>query len=91
VEVFDGTDACVTPVLSYKEAAVHPHMQARGALREVGGVMHPAKAPVFSGSSGEISTRLPADGADTRLVLGRAGYTTDQISILKEKGVVRTA
>ncbi|MBL4874060.1 MAG: CoA transferase [Rhodobacteraceae bacterium] len=91
VEVFDGTDACVTPVLSYKEASVHPHMQARGALREVGGVMHPAKAPVFSGSSGEISTRLPADGADTRLVLERAGYTTDQISILKEKGVVRTA
>ncbi|MHA1128369.1 MAG: CaiB/BaiF CoA transferase family protein, partial [Alphaproteobacteria bacterium] len=86
---FDGTDACVTPVLSYKEAAAHPHMQARGALQEVGGLMHPAKAPVFSGGSGDIDTRLPVDGADTRAVLLGAGYSPDQISILEEKGVVR--
>ena len=89
VKVFDGTDACVTPVLSYKEAAVHPHMLARGALQEVGGLMHPAKAPVFSGDSGGIDTRLPADGADTRRVLADVGLSTDQISVLEEKGVVR--
>ncbi len=89
VKVFDGTDACVTPVLSYKEAAAHPHMQAREALQEVGGLMHPAKAPVFSGGSGGIDTRLPADGADTRRVLADVGLSTDQISVLEEKGVVR--
>jgi alpha-methylacyl-CoA racemase len=28
---FDGTEACVTPVLSVVEAAAHPHHQARGS------------------------------------------------------------
>ena len=88
-KVFDGTDACVTPVLSYKEAATHPHMQARGALQEVGGLMHPAKAPVFSGGSRDVDTRLPVDGADTRSVLSGAGLSPEQISQLEEKGVVR--
>ncbi len=88
-KAFDGTDACVTPVLSYKEAAFHPHMQARGALTEVDGLMHPAKAPVFSGGPGGIDTHLPVDGADTRSVLLGAGYSSGQISILEEKGVVR--
>jgi alpha-methylacyl-CoA racemase len=30
--VFDGTDACVTPVLDYREAAAHPHLRARGSV-----------------------------------------------------------
>lgn len=30
-EVFEGTEACVTPVLSVAEAADHPHHQARGS------------------------------------------------------------
>ncbi len=89
VEVFDGTDACVTPVLDYRAAAAHPHMQARGALRGVDGVMHPAKAPVFSGGSAEVDTRLPTDGGDTTSVLEEAGYSPAQISDLEENGVVR--
>ncbi len=88
-EVFDGTDACVTPVLSYKEAEAHPHMQARDALQQVGELMHPAKAPVFSGVSPRIDTHLPVDGADTRSVLSGVGYSSDQIANLEEKGVVR--
>jgi len=89
VAKFDGTDACVTPVLSYKEAAAHPHMQARGLLTQSDGMMHPAKAPVFSGDTGDVDTRLPSDGADTRRVLTDAGLSSDQISLLEEKGVVR--
>ena len=30
--VFDGTDACVTPVLDFEEAVTHPHVAARGSL-----------------------------------------------------------
>ena len=40
--VFDGTDACVSPVLEMDEAADHPHNKARGAFVEVGGVRQPA-------------------------------------------------
>ena len=37
-QVFDGTDACVTPVLSLAEAAQHPHNVARGSFISVNGV-----------------------------------------------------
>lgn len=50
--VFDGTDACVTPVLSYEEAARHAHLRARGGLIEGegdgGGTLAAAPAPRFS-------------------------------------------
>jgi len=47
-EVFAGTDACVTPVLSFAEAARHPHLVARGTLVRHGGVTQAAPAPRFS-------------------------------------------
>ncbi|GAA4945420.1 CaiB/BaiF CoA transferase family protein [Actinoplanes utahensis] len=43
--IFDGLDACVSPVLSLAEAPSHPHNQARGAFIEVDGVTQPAPAP----------------------------------------------
>jgi alpha-methylacyl-CoA racemase len=46
--VFDGTDACVTPVLTAAEAAQHPHLVARGTLVEVDGMVQAAPAPRFS-------------------------------------------
>lgn len=45
---FDGTDACVTPVLTMEEAADHPHNVARGLYRrDAAGALHPAPAPRF--------------------------------------------
>ncbi|WP_336027170.1 CaiB/BaiF CoA transferase family protein [Geodermatophilus sp. FMUSA9-8] len=46
--VFEGTDACVTPVLEPREAPAHPHLAARGTFTEVGGVVQAAPAPRFS-------------------------------------------
>lgn len=46
--IYAGTDACVTPVLTFDEAAEDPHNVARGIYREVGGALHPAPAPRFS-------------------------------------------
>jgi len=46
--VFGGTDACVTPVLDFAEAAEHPHMVSRGVFEELDGVVQPAPAPPFS-------------------------------------------
>ena len=46
--VFEGTDACVTPVLTAAEAAAHPHLRARGTLIEVDGIVQAAPAPRFS-------------------------------------------
>jgi alpha-methylacyl-CoA racemase len=47
-ELFADGDACVTPVLTLKEAALHPHNRARNAFIEVGGVEQNAPAPRFS-------------------------------------------
>ena len=46
---FDGTDACVTPVLDYREAADHPHLSARGSITRAGGRLSSAPAPRFAG------------------------------------------
>ncbi|MEV7663665.1 CaiB/BaiF CoA-transferase family protein [Paenarthrobacter sp. NPDC089316] len=78
--VFKATDACVTPVLSFDEAAADPHNASRGLYQVVGGVLHPSPAPRFSRTpprkpsvprSGTIRTeelmmRWGADG-DTRV------------------------
>ncbi|RKF16405.1 CoA transferase [Roseovarius spongiae] len=48
--LFDGTDACVAPVLSPDAAAQEPHMRARGVWQAPGGVLQPAPAPRFDGA-----------------------------------------
>lgn len=47
-EVYEGLDACVTPVLTFDEAARHPHNVERAVFTEVGGALHPAPSPRFS-------------------------------------------
>jgi alpha-methylacyl-CoA racemase len=44
----EGTDACVTPVLTFAEAPAHPHLRARGTYVERAGRMQAAPAPRFS-------------------------------------------
>jgi len=46
--IFDGTDACVTPVLGLEASVVHPHNVARNTFVEFDGVLQPAPAPRFS-------------------------------------------
>ncbi|KFZ77049.1 carnitine dehydratase [Amycolatopsis sp. MJM2582] len=43
--IYEGTDACVTPVLTFDEAAEHSHNAEREVFRRVGGVLHPNPAP----------------------------------------------
>jgi alpha-methylacyl-CoA racemase len=47
-EVFEGTDACVAPVLAPGEVPSHPHTAARGTVVELNGVPQPQAAPRFS-------------------------------------------
>jgi alpha-methylacyl-CoA racemase len=46
--VFAGTDACVTPVLTWSEAATNDHLNARSTLITAHGVEQAAPAPRFS-------------------------------------------
>ena len=47
-EVFEGVDACVSPVLSFTEAPGHPHNASRGAFVTSAEVVQPSPAPRFS-------------------------------------------
>lgn len=62
--LFDGSDACVAPVLSPDEARADPHVQARGIWR----ANAPAPAPRFDGKVAEPRDP-PARGADTAAIL----------------------
>ena len=47
-EIFAGTDACVTPVLTWTEAAENEHLRARSTMMDKNGVAQAAPAPRFS-------------------------------------------
>ncbi|BBX00082.1 CaiB/BaiF CoA transferase family protein [Mycolicibacterium moriokaense] len=84
--VFDGTDACVAPVLSLTEAAHHPHLAARDTFIDVGGVVQPAPAPRFSRTAVAHPKPPAAVGADAREVL--ADWGIDDAEGLIRDGVV---
>jgi alpha-methylacyl-CoA racemase len=74
---FDGTDACVAPVLTFAEAADHPHMAARKNLQALDGVTQSGSAPRFSRTSGRDISAPRARGADTQRVLTDLGLGED--------------
>jgi alpha-methylacyl-CoA racemase len=67
--VFDGTAACVTPVLDPEEATAHPHLAARGTLVDVGGAWQAAPAPRFSRTPPAPPAAPGPRGGDGRPVL----------------------
>ncbi|MFB6564136.1 MULTISPECIES: CaiB/BaiF CoA transferase family protein [unclassified Streptomyces] len=66
--VFEGTDACVAPVLSLREAPDHPHLVARGTFTEYAGIVQPAPAPRFSATPTRVTSEPALPGADTESV-----------------------
>jgi alpha-methylacyl-CoA racemase len=86
--LFEGTDACVQPVLDMEEAPQHPHLVARGTFVEHGGVVQPAPAPRFSASPGEISCPPPVNGQDTDEVLADWGFAKEEVLALRSAGAV---
>jgi len=62
VRLFEGSDACVGPVLGPHEAAVHPHMAARGTWLTVDGALQAAAAPRFSARARCSPAGSPARG-----------------------------
>lgn len=69
ISAFEGTDACVSPVLSLAEAPRHPHNWARDTFVDIDGTVQPAPAPRFSRTPSEISRGPGAAEGDIRGVL----------------------
>jgi alpha-methylacyl-CoA racemase len=60
-EIFAGTDACVTPVLTWTEAAEGKHLIARSTLVHANGFQQAAPAPRFSRTSAAQIGAPPAE------------------------------
>lgn len=87
--VFDGTDACVAPVLGLGEVADHPHPKARHLLlRDENGNCEPAPAPRLSRTPGAVRRPMPKVGQHTDEVLRAFGLREDEIAPLKKSGAI---
>jgi alpha-methylacyl-CoA racemase len=83
-DLLEGTDACFAPVLSFAEAALHPHNRSRGTFVQVAGVVQPAPAPRFSRTPGAVQGPPRPVGADTAMILAEAGCSAADIAALTQ-------
>ena len=94
IELFSGTDACVSPVLTLSESLNDAHLAARGTFLEIDGISQPAPAPRFSRTPAAIRVDLePADpsspGSGTDRLLAGLGYSETEVGMLRQKRAVR--
>lgn len=87
--LFEGSDACVAPVLDMDEAPRHPHNRARGTFVDIGGVMQAAPAPRFSRTATPTPSPTPAAPPDDPTqVLARWGCSAPDIARLRACGAI---
>lgn len=87
-EVFEGSDVCFAPVLSFEEAAEHPHNRARGSFVEVEEVVQPSPAPKFSRTPSAQPTGAPNFGENTEEGLKSWGFSSEEIGDLLAKKAI---
>lgn len=91
--LFSGKDTCVTPILSYAEAANDPHCLANemvlevsddkyGKHRQLGFPMKLSRTPAT------IERHAPERGEHNEQVLQEAGFSAEQILRLKELKII---
>ena len=86
--IFEGTDACVAPVLDFEEAATYPANIARNVFFETDGVTQVNPVPGFSRSNPSKPKKAGVTGADGHTILLEAGFDPVQITALKHDGIL---
>jgi alpha-methylacyl-CoA racemase len=84
----DGTDACVAPVLTMRDAADHPHVRHRGTIVERDGVPQPAPAPRFSATPTALDRPPSVPGLHTDEILTECGFSDQEIASLRTAGTI---
>jgi crotonobetainyl-CoA:carnitine CoA-transferase CaiB-like acyl-CoA transferase len=94
LEVLGKAMIPAAPVLKPQQVLDDQHVQAMGFLEDVDYPGLPKPAPVaraaafLSNTPGEIRHRAPMLGEHTDLILGELGFTSDEITAFREKGIV---
>jgi len=85
--IFDGVDACVTPVYSPLEAPEAPHNKERGTFVTVNGVLQPGAVPRFSATPGAVrGIGIPGEGGDE--ALDEWGIGAAAVQTAREQGLL---
>uniref|UniRef100_A0A8D0HV18 Alpha-methylacyl-CoA racemase n=1 Tax=Sphenodon punctatus TaxID=8508 RepID=A0A8D0HV18_SPHPU len=88
--LFNGTNACVTPVLSVDEAALHPHNKERCSfIKNDQEEISPRPSPHLSRTPASPSSRRdPFIGEHTEEILLEYGFTKEEIVKLHSEKVI---
>lgn len=86
--VFEGIDACVTPVLTLDEAARSAQLVARETLVSTADGLVPGPAPRFSRTPSRVAERSRPPAEDSDWVLDVLGVPPDARRELRRRGVV---
>jgi alpha-methylacyl-CoA racemase len=85
--VFEGSDACFAPVLSWSEARRHPQSISRNSYVTVAGVEQPAPAPRFSRTPAKLRGAPPERGEGGAQALADWGFDSDEVKKLRSLGL----
>jgi alpha-methylacyl-CoA racemase len=88
MKVFEGTDACVAPVLSMEEAPKHPHNLARQTFKTAFGAIQPGPAPRFSRTPGAIGGVPAQAGKHSAEVMKAWGVSAERAASWLKSGAV---
>jgi alpha-methylacyl-CoA racemase len=86
--LFDGGDACVSPVLDWGEVAGYRNNRERGAYLEIGGMLQPAPAPRFSRTPPGPPIPATATGGERDEIMRELGFQDEQIAQFTRSGVL---
>jgi alpha-methylacyl-CoA racemase len=86
-KVFEGSDACFAPVLSWSEARRDPHNAFRKSFVNVSEVEQPAPAPRFSRTPGEVRRAPPERGEGGAQALQDWGFGKAELDALRSRGL----
>jgi len=86
--IFEGKDACVTPVLELNEVIHHSHNKLRGLLADIDGMIQPNPAPRLSRTPGRIDKSNHNLNMGTERVLTNLNYNKRDIKRLFENNIV---
>ncbi len=89
-DIFENTDACVSPVLDFEESMNYPHNVDRNGFQTINNVRQPGPSPAFQGTPGAIQCPPPALGEHTDEALAEWGFSQEEISELNNSRAIGT-